>query len=67
MLATRTRADAATPYRAWGAGWVSTRVIAEAIEMTAAAGAARSAGGLGVVAGLAAVARARRPGRWPWS
>jgi hypothetical protein len=55
VLATRTRADAATPYRAWGAGWVSACAIAEAIGMTAAAGAARSADGLGVVAGLSVI------------
>ena len=28
MLATRTRAETATPYRAWGAGWVSACAIA---------------------------------------
>lgn len=55
MLASRTHADPATPHRAWGAGWVSSCAIAEAIGMTAAAGAARAADGLGVVAGLSVI------------
>ncbi len=55
MLASPTRADATTPHPVWGSGWVSACAIAEAIGMTAAAGAARAADGLGVVAALSVV------------